>query len=501
MLYIYALKLENGKYYIGKTRNPEFRINDHFESGGSFWTKRHKPIEVIELISGCDDYDEEKYVMKYMDKYGIVNVRGGSYSSINLDDMIIKDIQNRLNGINDRCFRCGGKGHFVGACNKVLTNDNIRIKIKMEHNISKDESIIPSKIIYNDEISTDCTIGTLYKISKYPDLYDLVKEIGCNIYYNLETALLLCNNILIYIPRLGIYCMFEDSKEISVLFGNEIYQIIRTEVLQKMVIFVNGDDHHIEEYVQSCINYFKCNVNHIDNGKWYEIMIDKLFYWDDMISEFKKFEDGMKSLNTNLISEIDVQLPNVIRNIAGDFTMSFVANENLRYNGNKKKINVENEINNKMNNDNDVIKNESIDDPRHNYVKNWIRNNPPKNKVKTTDYYNLYKKSLNEGEIGIKMSDFNNYIPSNLYKKCRMENINSDNMDETRMDNMKKWVNNNPPKNSMRSKLYYNEYKQSLNGSRPIDQGIFCDYVESLGYIKSRYDKYNRWDKKVNQEL
>ena len=40
MVYIYILKLRNNKYYIGKTQNPTFRLEDHFENNGSSWTKK-----------------------------------------------------------------------------------------------------------------------------------------------------------------------------------------------------------------------------------------------------------------------------------------------------------------------------------------------------------------------------------------------------------------------------------------------------------------------------
>lgn len=35
MVYIYTLKLKHNKYYIGKTSNPNFRIESHFNSKGS----------------------------------------------------------------------------------------------------------------------------------------------------------------------------------------------------------------------------------------------------------------------------------------------------------------------------------------------------------------------------------------------------------------------------------------------------------------------------------
>ena len=31
MVYIYVLKLENNKYYVGKTNNPSFRMESHFK--------------------------------------------------------------------------------------------------------------------------------------------------------------------------------------------------------------------------------------------------------------------------------------------------------------------------------------------------------------------------------------------------------------------------------------------------------------------------------------
>jgi hypothetical protein len=68
MIYIYTLQLEEGKYYVGKTSNPNFRIEHHFQCGGALWTEKYKPLNVLEIISDCDDYDEDKYTRRYMDK-------------------------------------------------------------------------------------------------------------------------------------------------------------------------------------------------------------------------------------------------------------------------------------------------------------------------------------------------------------------------------------------------------------------------------------------------
>jgi hypothetical protein len=124
MVYIYVLKLENNKYYIGKTNNPTFRLENHFSSNGSAWTKKYKPIKVEELIHNCDDYDEDKYTKIYMDKFGISNVRGGSYSSVNLDEKTINHLQRMSNGTNNNCFICGLNGHFANKCTNKLIEQN-----------------------------------------------------------------------------------------------------------------------------------------------------------------------------------------------------------------------------------------------------------------------------------------------------------------------------------------------------------------------------------------
>ena len=148
---IYLIECEGEKYYVGKTNMITRRVLEHFTGNGSKWTKLHKPIKVISILDSDDIFAEEKHTYLAMDKYGIENVRGGSYSTIKLSENDKKKISEVIHSMKDECYKCGEKGHFVNKC--PINNPEKNIVIHPINNPEKNIVIhhIPSSIIIGEK--------------------------------------------------------------------------------------------------------------------------------------------------------------------------------------------------------------------------------------------------------------------------------------------------------------------------------------------------------------
>ncbi len=114
---IYTLKLEHGKFYVGRTRRPvDERYAEHIRNHGSAWTRAHKPIAVIDVFQTDDPFDENKTMYHMMEKHGISNVRGGIFLDFKLTAADKKHINREINGARDRCFICEDTDHFASEC-------------------------------------------------------------------------------------------------------------------------------------------------------------------------------------------------------------------------------------------------------------------------------------------------------------------------------------------------------------------------------------------------
>ena len=84
---VYTLKLQDDKYYVGKSDDIEKRIWIHSNDCGSVWTKNHKVIKRIPNIT--EDRGKLGELIETLESiklYGIDNVRGSMFTKIYLSE-------------------------------------------------------------------------------------------------------------------------------------------------------------------------------------------------------------------------------------------------------------------------------------------------------------------------------------------------------------------------------------------------------------------------------
>ena len=84
-LKLYLLELENDKYYVGQTDDPDFRFQEHLSGKGAKWTRKHRPTHLlltkdISVETAAEALLYENWLtMHYMELFGWENFRGGDY--------------------------------------------------------------------------------------------------------------------------------------------------------------------------------------------------------------------------------------------------------------------------------------------------------------------------------------------------------------------------------------------------------------------------------------
>jgi len=245
---IYVLKLEENKYYIGKTYNLTNCIINQYDSNSSEWTKKYKVIEVFETIRTDNFHDEDRYVIQYMNCYGIENVRGGSYSNIILEDYEIHMIHNMIKGSTDACYKCGRKGHFTKNCrmhnidkiiNSLNCEDELITEIEKTRGIFNMMYDLDSKIMKSSDIMT-IDIAVAKDATKTVKIYNEMKlklrryKNGSNMYTLIKNGM--------------------DEVEDKMKSYSDIITIIKASNLNKFNFI---DD---ENYVMNCLEIRKWHM-------------------------------------------------------------------------------------------------------------------------------------------------------------------------------------------------------------------------------------------------
>ena len=128
--YVYVLKLEDGKFYVGKSKDVDARLREHRKGAKKWaWTAIYKPVQGDDAIYYRDELrhntSEDAMTIEMMSEYDIKNVRGGTYSSVILPPHHKKTLEDMKSTWEDRCFVCHEKGHFSRSCPNRPTQSRV----------------------------------------------------------------------------------------------------------------------------------------------------------------------------------------------------------------------------------------------------------------------------------------------------------------------------------------------------------------------------------------
>ena len=120
---IYVLRLNNNRYYVGSSANPQERIEQHIQGKGSHFTLVNPVIEVVDTFAAKSPFDEDNITKQYMAQYGIDNVRGGSYTQLEFSTVEKEFLARELLTLQDKCYFCSKIGHYIKNCPERKAGD------------------------------------------------------------------------------------------------------------------------------------------------------------------------------------------------------------------------------------------------------------------------------------------------------------------------------------------------------------------------------------------
>lgn len=200
---IYVLLLNDNCYYIGKTtKHVDERFNEHMK-GSAAWTTLHTPIKIIETLNTTNPMDEDSVTKKYMLKYGIENVRGGSYTKITLDDWMIQALKHEFSSIDNCCYKCKKPGHFAKECYNLIEYYENLIKGKMD-----DITVI--NVITNEINRLNHLIPLINKLKEVISLTDKITIVDSR--YNLNKEIKINKDLLPIVSQFKIVNGYYEPK-------------------------------------------------------------------------------------------------------------------------------------------------------------------------------------------------------------------------------------------------------------------------------------------------
>ena len=134
MITIFVLKLECDKYFVYYTYETQIDYNKINMLKFDF-IKKFKVLECIEELYNCNIYDVDKLVKIYMNKYGIKNVRGGTYVNEILTHNETFIIEQELNFINNQTKKSNELLKILENENNILIYEPIKKPVVIQNHV------------------------------------------------------------------------------------------------------------------------------------------------------------------------------------------------------------------------------------------------------------------------------------------------------------------------------------------------------------------------------
>ena len=273
---IYVLLLNDNCYYIGKTtKHVDERFNEHMK-GSAAWTTLHTPIKIIETLNTTNPMDEDSVTKKYMLKYGIENVRGGSYTKITLDDWMIQALKHEFSSIDDCCYKCKKPGHFAKECYNIIEYYENLIKGKID-DFGGIDVIDVIGIITNEINRLNHLIPLINKLKEVISLTDKITIVDSR--YNLNKEIKINKDLLPIVSQFKIVNGYYEPKRHEMQqLPEDVEQYIiytkLTELMRKFTIQSNPNTNNYKIITLQIIIFNKEKQNELKKIMHDEISIE-----------------------------------------------------------------------------------------------------------------------------------------------------------------------------------------------------------------------------------